>query len=123
MLTTRRAVPFAPRGPARESLPRPLPAHRCSAIRSTSATRGRLPWDGTNAWWQGRADYNLQNLVADTEALLTPSTPVIVRMETLRRAALYASLDEQGRRTAAVVGSPPVQSGGLRRAHCSTPAT
>ena len=54
-----------------------------------------LPWDGTNAWWQGRADYNLQNLVADTEALLTPSTPVIVRMETLRRAALYASLDDK----------------------------
>jgi hypothetical protein len=54
-----------------------------------------LPWDGTNAWWQGRADYNLQNLVADTEAILTPSTPVIVRMETLRRAALYASLDDK----------------------------
>jgi len=52
-----------------------------------------LPWDGTTAWWQGRADYHLQNLVADTEAILTPSTPVIVRMETLRRAALYASLD------------------------------
>src|SRR6187397_1918598 len=54
-----------------------------------------LPWDGTNAWWQGRADYNLQNLVADTEAILTPSTPVIIRMETLRRAALYASLDDK----------------------------
>src|SRR5688572_24955053 len=53
-----------------------------------------LPWDGTNAWWQGRTDFNLQNLVADTEAILTPSTPVIVRMETLRRAALYASLDD-----------------------------
>ena len=56
-------------------------------------TARSLPWDGTNAWWQGKADYNLQNLVADTEALLTPSIPVIVRMETLRRAALYASLD------------------------------
>ena len=54
-----------------------------------------LPWDGTHAWWQGRTDYNLQNLVADTEAILTPSTPVIVRMETLRRAALYASLDDK----------------------------
>ena len=54
-----------------------------------------LPWDGTSAWWQGKPDYNLQNLVADTEALLTPSTPVIVRMETLRRAALYASLDSK----------------------------
>ena len=52
-----------------------------------------LPWDGTNAWWHGKPDYDLKNLVADTEALLTPSTPVIVRMETLRRAALYASLD------------------------------
>jgi hypothetical protein len=53
-----------------------------------------LPWDGTQ-WWQGRADYALQSLVADTEALLTPATPVIVRMETLRRAALYASQDTQ----------------------------
>jgi hypothetical protein len=52
-----------------------------------------LPWDGTNAWWHGKPTYNLKHLVADTEALLTPSTPVIVRMETLRRAALYASLD------------------------------
>ena len=68
-----------------------------------------LPWDGTNAWWQGRADYNLQNLVTDTEAVLTPSTPVIVRMETLRRAALYASLDEK---VAArlLSSSPPVQT-------------
>lgn len=54
-----------------------------------------LPWDGSNAWWQGKPGYNLQNLVADTEALLTPATPVIVRMETLRRAALYASLDSK----------------------------
>ena len=52
-----------------------------------------LPWDGTRAFWQGRADYRLENLAGDTEALLTPSTPVIVRMETLRRAALYASID------------------------------
>jgi hypothetical protein len=52
-----------------------------------------LPWDGTRGWSQGRSDYNVKNLVADTEALLTPSTPVIVRMETLRRAALYASKD------------------------------
>jgi hypothetical protein len=51
-----------------------------------------LPWDGRE-WSQGRPDYNVANLVADTEAILTPTTPVIVRMETLRRAALYASLD------------------------------
>jgi len=52
-----------------------------------------LPWDGTSSWAQGRADYDIANLVADTEALLTPSTPIIVRMETLRRAAIYASAD------------------------------
>jgi hypothetical protein len=52
-----------------------------------------LPWDGARGWANGRADYNVKNLVRDTEELLTPSTPVIVRMETLRRAALYASRD------------------------------
>lgn len=54
-----------------------------------------LPWDGRNAWFQGRPDYDIRNVVADTEAILTPSTPVLVRMETLRRAALYASRDPQ----------------------------
>jgi hypothetical protein len=56
-------------------------------------TAKSLPWDGTRGWSQGRADYPLKDLVADTDALLQPSTPVIVRMETLRRAALYASQD------------------------------
>jgi hypothetical protein len=52
-----------------------------------------LSWGGSKAFWQGRADYRLANLVSDTEALLTPGVPVIVRMETLRRAAIYASAD------------------------------
>jgi hypothetical protein len=52
-----------------------------------------LPWDGSRGWSSERPDYKLENLIADTEALLTPSTPVIVRMETLRRASLYASRD------------------------------
>jgi hypothetical protein len=52
-----------------------------------------LPWIGEKSWFEARPDYKLENLVADTEALLTPSTPVIVRMETLRRAAIYASTD------------------------------
>jgi len=54
-----------------------------------------LPWVGEKSWFEGRPDYNVDHLVADTEALLTPSTPVIVRMETLRRAALYASTDQR----------------------------
>jgi hypothetical protein len=52
-----------------------------------------LPWVGEKSWFEGRPDYKLENLVTDTEALLTASTPVIVRMETLRRAAIYASTD------------------------------
>lgn len=52
-----------------------------------------LPWDGSSSWHQGQAGYKLSNLVADTEALLTRDTPVIVRMETLRRASIYASAD------------------------------
>jgi hypothetical protein len=52
-----------------------------------------LPWNDTGEWLQGRTDYDLKSLVADTDALLTSSTPVIVRMETLRRAAIYASRD------------------------------
>lgn len=52
-----------------------------------------LPWLGQKSWDEGQPGYRLDQLVADTEALLTPSTPVLVRMETLRRAALYASTD------------------------------
>ena len=52
-----------------------------------------LPWDGRSSWFDVDPAYNLASLVADTEALLTPSTPVIVRMETLRRAAIYAGRD------------------------------
>jgi hypothetical protein len=52
-----------------------------------------LPWGSD--WSRGRADYNLANLISDTEALLTPSTPIIVRLETLRRAVIYASADRR----------------------------
>ena len=55
-------------------------------------TAKSLPSDPSN-WLTVRADYDVRQVVADTEALLTPSTPTLVRMETLRRAALYASLD------------------------------
>jgi hypothetical protein len=55
-----------------------------------------LPWDKDNNQWKGmRADYDVSHLAADTVALLTPTTPVLVRMETLRRAALYATKDDK----------------------------
>jgi hypothetical protein len=49
-----------------------------------------LDW-GDGGWNDALRDYDLEQLVAHTEALLTPDTPVIARMETLRRAAIYAS--------------------------------
>jgi hypothetical protein len=48
-----------------------------------------LPWNGPE-WRAVQPDYDLNRLVADTLALLTPETPVLVRMETLRRATVYA---------------------------------
>ena len=52
-----------------------------------------LPWSG-NGWnLTGKEHYDLKRLVDDTMALLAPATPVLVRMETLRRATLYAQQD------------------------------
>jgi hypothetical protein len=52
-----------------------------------------LPWDGSSSWYQGQSGYDVSRVVADTDALLTPTTPIVVRMETLRRAVIYASDD------------------------------
>jgi hypothetical protein len=50
---------------------------------------------GTGGWQAVDPSYDSSHLVADTLALLTPQTPVIVRMETLRRATVYASKNTQ----------------------------
>lgn len=55
-------------------------------------TAESLPFDGPH-WGGVKADYDRSRLVEDTMALLTPDMPVIVRMETLRRATVYASKD------------------------------
>lgn len=52
-----------------------------------------LPWGALNNWLGTRDDYDVGRVVADTDKLLTPSTPVLVRMETLRRAVIYVSRD------------------------------
>jgi hypothetical protein len=63
----------------------------CHTINIGSAAS--LPWT-SDAWnLSGQENYDLNHLVADTLALLTPNTPVLVRMETLRRATLYAQRD------------------------------
>jgi hypothetical protein len=41
----------------------------------------------------GLKDYDASHLIADTLTLLGPNTPVLVRMETLRRATIYAQRD------------------------------
>jgi hypothetical protein len=49
-----------------------------------------LPWNSTTWILSGDEGYDVGHLVADTSALLGPDTPVPVRMETIRRAALYS---------------------------------
>ena len=51
-----------------------------------------LPFQGP-AWSQIDPAYNVNNLIDDTVSLLAIDTPVIVRMETLRRATLYSRND------------------------------
>lgn len=50
---------------------------------------------GSAGWHDTDPGYDVSRLVADTVALLGADTPVIVRMETLRRATLYAAKDRQ----------------------------
>ena len=52
-----------------------------------------LPWISHNWNLSGGETYDTKNLVRDTLEILTPDTPVLVRMETLRRATLYARRD------------------------------
>ena len=61
-------------------------------------TARSLPFGDTGAGWRGWqatvASYDRTRLVDDTLSLLTPETPVLVRMETLRRASAYAVEDK-----------------------------
>src|SRR3989440_802294 len=52
-----------------------------------------LPWISHDWNLSGGETYDTKNLVPDTLDILAPRTPVLVRMETLRRATLYARKD------------------------------
>jgi hypothetical protein len=52
-----------------------------------------LPWISHSWNLTGGENYDTKNLVRDTLDILGPDTPVLVRMETLRRATLYARKD------------------------------
>ncbi len=72
------------------TLVRPLIAGPVLICKSYEIGAARsLPWGGAD-WRSVKPDYDINRLVDDTLALLTPDTPVIVRMETLRRAVIYA---------------------------------
>jgi hypothetical protein len=68
-------------------------------------TAKSLPFGDTSEGWRGwqatLPSYDRAKLVDDTLALLAPSTPIIVRMETLRRASAYAV--EDGARATALL--------------------
>ena len=52
-----------------------------------------LPWQPGPNWNSPLSTYDVNRLTADTLRLLNPETPVLVRMETLRRATIYAARD------------------------------
>jgi len=52
-----------------------------------------LPWISHSWNLSGGETYDTRNLVRDTLEILSSDTPVLVRMETLRRATLYARKD------------------------------
>jgi hypothetical protein len=54
-----------------------------------------LPWTAERTWRATEARYDVGRLTSDTLALLGPDTPVIARMETLRRATIYAATSPQ----------------------------
>jgi hypothetical protein len=53
-----------------------------------------LPWSDAKGWNAPGARYEVTRLTADTLAVLTPDAPLPVRMETLRRAAIYSAKKE-----------------------------
>ncbi len=63
----------------------------CHAIEIGQAKS--LPWTSHNWNLTGGENYDTKNLVKDTLEILGPNAPVLVRMETLRRATLYARKD------------------------------
>ena len=52
-----------------------------------------LPWGSGPGWNTPDRSYDLQRLTADTLNLLTPTAPVLARMEIMRRATIYAGRD------------------------------
>jgi hypothetical protein len=52
-----------------------------------------IAWGSGQGWNTPDHSYDITKLVADTATVLTPDTPVLTRMENLRRATIYAMRD------------------------------
>ncbi len=65
----------------------------CHAFDAGSAKL--LPWSPGQGWNTPDTSYDVHKLTADTLKLLSPETAVLARMETLRRATIYAAQDKQ----------------------------
>ena len=57
---------------------------------TTGSDAPLLPWAEGNRWHSPDPAYDRGNLVADTLSLLSTDAPILVRMENMRRAAIYA---------------------------------
>ena len=66
-----------------------------------------LPWSGPG-WSQIDKNYNVNRLIDDTLSLLATETPVLVRMETLRRATVYGLMPSLDRTVTSPVKDPVV---------------
>jgi hypothetical protein len=52
-----------------------------------------LPWTSAPGWKAPDLSYDVQKLTADTLRLLSPTAPILARMENMRRATIYAGQD------------------------------
>lgn len=54
-----------------------------------------LTWGKGQGWNTPDRSYDIRKLVADTEAVLSADSPILTRMENMRRATIYAMRDPQ----------------------------
>jgi len=52
-----------------------------------------IAWGTGPGWNTPDRSYDIKKLVADTNAVLTPDSPILTRMENMRRATIYAMRD------------------------------
>lgn len=54
-----------------------------------------ISWGAGSGWNTPDRSYDIKKLVADTNAVLTADSPILTRMENMRRATIYAMRDPQ----------------------------